>query len=389
MAASPLILCINSGSSSLKFALYRIDAAQEALVARGAIEGLGGPEGHGWLEEGGQPVPMALNAVLDHHAAIGTLFTVFAQRNRGTPQAVGHRLVSGGPNHVRHARIDPAFLRDVRQAVEFAPLHLPAAIDAIEAVGQHYPDLPQVACMDTAFHAALPEIAARLPLPRLLWDSGVRKYGFHGLSYEYILTVLSPSIRQGRVIIAHLGNGASMAAVVGGRPVDTTMGLTPAGGFMMGTRSGDVDPGVLIYLLAEKGYSPETLEDLVNHQSGLYGVSGGTADMEQLLKNRATDPRAAQAIDMFCYQAAKAMGALAVAMNGVDTLVFTGGIGEHAAPVRASIVEALGHLGARLDVAANTHNASTISAPGSRITLLVIPTHEDLMIARHTHRLLM
>ncbi len=388
MATPAPILCINSGSSSLKFALCTIGGPDEDVLARGAVENLGEPEGHIWLQIGAQNIHTPADMVLDHHAAVGMMFQLLATHHITAPRAVGHRLVSGGPHHIAHARIDAPFLRNLHKAVCFAPLHLPAEIDAIEAISHHYPRLPQVACLDTAFHASLPEVAARLPLPRHLWDEGVRKYGFHGLSYEYIMSTLPPPAYQGRVIIAHLGNGASMAAVVNGRPVDTTMGLTPAGGFMMGTRSGDLDPGVLLYLLAEKAYSPRTIEDIVNHNSGLRGVSGTTGDMQSLLRERATDPSAAQAIEMFCYQARKTAGALAAAMNGIDTLVFTGGIGEHAAPIRASIAEGLAHLGVRLAADANLANAQTISVPGSQVTVRVIPTHEDLMIARHTHRLL-
>ncbi|MHB1752019.1 MAG: acetate/propionate family kinase [Acidiferrobacter sp.] len=388
MPTPALILCINSGSSSLKFALYVMDNPREEVLARGAVENLGGPECHIDFQMGAETVRTQTDKALDHHAAIGAMFELLASYRIETPQAVGHRLVSGGPLHLRHARIDPQFLHDLREAIPFAPLHIPAAIDAIESVDHHYPQLLQIACMDTAFHAALPEVAARLALPRYLWDEGVRKYGFHGLSYEYIMSVLPPSAQKGRVIIAHLGNGASMAAVVGGRPVDTTMGLTPAGGFMMGTRSGDLDPGVLFYLLAHMGHTPKTIEDLINHHAGLCGVSDGIADMQTLLQERPTNPHASQAVDMFCYQARKTIGALTAAMDGVDTLIFTGGIGEHAAPVRAAIIEGLTHLGMLLDADANIRNARTISAPGSPVTVGVISTHEDLMIARHSHQLL-
>ncbi len=388
MPTPALILCINSGSSSLKFALYALDDAREEVLARGAVENLGNPEGHISLQVGAQAMRRPTGHAWDHHAAIGAMFELLAAHRIGAPQAVGHRLVSGGPRHLRHARIDPAFLRDLQAAIPFAPLHLPAALDAIEAVGHHYRQLPQIACLDTAFHAVIPEIAARFALPRPLWDEGLRKYGFHGLSYEYIMSVLPPAMHKGRVIMAHLGNGASMAAVVNGRPIDTTMGLTPAGGFMMGTRSGDLDPGVLLYLLAHKGCDVSTIEDLVNHRAGLYGVSGGIADMETLLAEPAINTYASQAVDMFCYQARKAVGALAAAMNGIDTLIFTGGIGEHAAPVRASIAEGLTHLGVLLDVDANIRNAAVISTAASPVAVRVIPTHEDLMIARHSHRLL-
>ncbi len=388
MSTAAPILCINSGSSSLKFALYRMEDGQEEAIGRGAVEELGSANSRIWLQAGAEVVRAPAQPVLNHHEAIGAMFALFATRQIGSPRAVGHRLVSGGPHHVRHTRIDAAFLRDIRRAVQFAPLHLPAAIDAIEAVGRHYPHLPQVACMDTAFHADLPEIAARLPLPRYLWDEGVRKYGFHGLSYEYILGTLPAEEQRKRLIIAHLGNGASMAAIAFGKPVDTTMGLTPAGGFMMGTRSGDLDPGVLLYLLGHKTYTHQTIQDLVNHRSGLLGVSGDTADMRLLLRDRATNAHAAQAIDMFCYQIRKAAGALAAAMDGLDTLVFTGGIGEHAQPVRALVAGGLGCLGVRLDHKANARDADIISTQDSRVRIRVIPTHEDLVIARHTQRIL-
>ena len=253
----------------------------------------------------------------------------------------------------------------------------------MEAVTARFPALPQVACFDTAFHHRMPELARRLPLPRTLWDAGIRRYGFHGLSYEYIVWRLGPAAR-GRTIIAHLGNGASMAAVRDGMPVDTTMGLTPAGGFMMGTRSGDLDPGIAIYLLRGKGYDADRLERLVNNESGLLGVSESSPDMKTLLELREKEPAAAQAVSMFCYQLRKSIGAFAAALGGLDLLVFTGGIGERAAPVRWEACQGLEHLGLQLDPERNTAHADTVSRPDSRCMVRVIPTDEDLMIARHT-----
>jgi acetate kinase len=275
----------------------------------------------------------------------------------------------------------------LRKLVPFAPLHLPPELQGIEAVASRFPGLPQVACFDTAFHRRMPELAQRFPLPRELWEEGVRRYGFHGLSYEYILEALGTAA-HGRTIIAHLGNGASMAAVRDGQPLDTTMGFTPAGGFMMGTRSGDLDPGIVLYLMNEKGYDARRLERLVNHEAGLLGVSGISPDMKTLLEQRESSPSAAQAVEMFCYQVRKQIGALTAVLGGLDLLVFTGGIGERAAPVRWEICRGLEYLGIAVDRERNHTHADPISTSGSRCTVRVIPTQEDLMIARHTRKLL-
>jgi acetate kinase len=275
----------------------------------------------------------------------------------------------------------------LRRLVAFAPLHMPSEIQGIEAVAARFPDLPQVACFDTAFHRRMPELAQHFPLPRFLWDEGVRRYGFHGLSYEYIVETLGTAAR-GRTIIAHLGNGASMAAVRDRQPLDTTMGFTPTGGFMMGTRSGDLDPGIMLYLINEKRYDARQLEQLVNHEAGLLGVSATSPDMKTLLEKRDSDPHAAQAVDLFCYQLRKHIGALTAVLGGLDTLVFTGGIGERAAPVRWDVCRGLEYLGIHLDPQRNAVHADPISAPHSSCTVRVIPTNEDLMIARHTRTLI-
>jgi acetate kinase len=275
--------------------------------------------------------------------------------------------------------------------VPLAPDHLPQAIRAIHATGRTYPALPQVACFDTAFHRHMPAIAQRYALPREIVNSGVVRYGFHGLSYEYIMHQLratAPAEAGGRVIIAHLGNGASMAAVRAGVSVETTMGFTPAGGLVMGTRSGDLDPGVMLYLMRERSMTPGALNILVNQQAGLIAVSGTTSDMRDLLEHEASDPDAAEAIDLFCYQARKFVGALAAVLGGLDVLVFTGGIGEHAAPVRARICQGLDFLGIRIDAARNAAHAAVISQDGGRVTVRVMSTDEDLMIARHTRQVL-
>jgi acetate kinase len=279
-------------------------------------------------------------------------------------------------------RIDQGLKDALQKLVPFAPLHLPSQLAMIEAVAAHYPDLPQVACFDTAFHSRMPEVAQRFALPRELWEQGIKRYGFHGLSYEFVVGKLGNEIGR-RAIIAHLGNGASMVALKDGVPMDTSMGLTPTGGFMMGTRSGDLDPGVLLHLI-NAGYSAGQMEPLLNHRSGLLGVSGQTGEMKVLLEKRQTDPAATMAVEMFCYQVRKFIGAFAAVLGGLDTLVFTGGIGERAAPVRAQICTGLEYLGIALDAAANARNTEVISAPGSGCVVRVIETDEDLMIARHT-----
>ena len=278
-------------------------------------------------------------------------------------------------------------LKTLHDLIRFAPLHLPSALAIMEALASRHPDVPQVACFDTAFHRQMPEVAQRLPLPSDLWEEGVRRYGFHGLSYEYILESLG-SEGRGRVIIAHLGNGASMAAVRDGEPVDTTMSFTPTAGLVMGTRCGDLDPGVLIYLMRERGCDAEQLTELVNFRSGLVGISGFSSDMKTLLDRRENDPSAAIATALFSYQARKFIGAFAAALGGLDLLVFTGGIGERAAPVRAEICRELTFLGVQLDEQGNVRHAGVISMPQSRCVVRVIPTNEELMIARHTTRLL-
>ena len=271
------------------------------------------------------------------------------------------------------------------------PTHLPQAIAAIEAVGRAYPAVPQVACFDTAFHGRMPRVAKLYALPSQLAEEGVIRYGFHGLSYEYVmeeLRRLDPKAAAGRIIVAHLGNGASMAAVLGGVGVDTTMGFTPTGGLVMGTRSGDLDPSVPLFLLQERGMSPTEVSDLLNKRAGLLGVSGTSADMRDLLDREPTDGRAAEAIALFCYQAKKFLGALAAALGGLDTLVFTGGIGEHSATVRERVCEGLEFLGVRLDPDRNSAHARVVSSNGSAVTVRVVPTDEDLMVARHTRRLI-
>ena len=389
-AGDQSIMCLNSGSSSLKFALYRPQGAGEALLAAGAVERIGLAEGLLWVRGADRGRSLLLEQkedLPDHEAAVDAVFAAAQQLRLPEPGAVGHRVVHGGPDHTAPERVDGRLLADLRALVPLAPLHLPGAVAGIEAVAARFPHIPQAACFDTAFHRRMPELAQRFALPGTLWEEGVRRYGFHGLSYEYVLDALEDAAR-GRVIVAHLGNGASMAAVRDGAPVDTTMGFTPAGGFMMGTRSGDLDPGVLIHLMRERGWGADEIERLVTRAAGLLGVSGLSPDMKTLLEAREQDPQAALAVDLFCYQARKHVGALTAVLDGLDTLVFTGGIGERAAPVRRRICEGLAHLGIEIDAERNQAHAGTISTPRSPCTVRVIPTDEDLMIARHTRRLL-
>ena len=340
-------LVLNCGSSSVKYAVF----SGEVVLRRGQIDH---PQG----------VVRALDEITDR------------------PTAVGHRIVHGGPSHRRPVRIDDAVLASLHAAMPFAPLHLPIELAAIAAVKYHFGDVPQVACFDTAFHADLPEVAHRFALPAPLVAEGLRRYGFHGLSYEYIASVVPT---RARAVYAHLGNGASMVAVRDGISIDTTMGFTPTGGLVMGSRSGDLDPGVLLYLLGQ-GYDRRALAKLVDHEAGLLAVSGTTRDMRELLAARATDSRAALAVSVFCYHAKKALGGFIAVLGGIETLVFTGGIGERAAEVRREICAGLGGLGIELDHERNESHAPSIGRGACEVR--VITTDEAAVIARHTRTLL-
>ena len=384
MAGVPIILCLNAGSSSLKFSVWDGDEC----LGEGEVEEIGRSGAFAWLRQPGGSARRLPGRWADHGEAAASVFTLLGEHTLPEPAGVGHRLVHGGPRHLAPERVTPALLADLRGLVPLAPLHMPSGLAGVEAVAARFPALPQVVCFDTAFHRDLPEVAGRFALPRTLADpAGIRRFGFHGLSYEYVMDRLGPAGR-GRVVIAHLGNGASMAAVRYGRPVDTSMGLTPAGGFMMGTRTGDLDPGVLGYLMRERGYDAARLDRLVNNEAGLLGVSGASGDMKTLLERRERDEGAALAVAMFCYQARKQVGAFAAALGGLDTLVFTGGIGERAAAVRGEICEGLGHLGVRLDPARNAAHADPASAPGSGCEVRIVLTREDLIIARHSRAVL-
>ena len=389
------LLTINTGSSSLKAALYRLrEGAPETPELRAEASKIGGRGGGLRLADArGETLEERRDDLPDHAAALDALLSQLRDRGLDGDElaAVGHRIVHGGDRHREPQRVTPEVVADLRALVPIDPNHLPQAIAAIEAVGRTYPAVPQVVCFDTAFHSRMPRVARLYALPRDLAEGGVLRYGFHGLSYEYVVGELRRVDRaayDGRVVVAHLGNGASMAAVRGGVGVDTTMGFTPTGGLVMGTRSGDLDPGVPLYLLEERGLTPTEVSDLVNKQAGLLGVSGTSADMRDLLDREAYDVRAAEAVALFCYQAKKFLGALAAALGGLDALVFTGGIGEHSATVRERICEGLGFLDIRLDPDRNSAHAPVISSEDTAVSVRVIPTDEDLMVARHTRRLI-
>ena len=306
--------------------------------------------------------------------------------------AAGHRLVHGGSRYTEPQLVNGEVLAELRRLVPLDPDHLPAEIAMIEAVRRRRPALPQVACFDTAFHAAMPPLARLIPIPRRFHASGIRRYGFHGLSYEYLLEELArvagvEAARQ-RVVLAHLGAGASLAATRDGRSVDTTMGFTPTAGMPMATRSGDLDPGVVLHLLRREGLSADQVDDLLNHRSGLLGISETSPDMRDLIAARERDPRAAEAVAFFCYQAKKWIGAYSSVLGGLDTLVFSGGIGEASAVVRAEICAGLEFLGIRLDEARNQSNADMISAQKSAVCVRVLKTNEELIVARATRRVL-
>ena len=379
------ILALNAGSSSIKFALFGGDGLD--LATHGEAEGIGGaPQFHARAPDGATIAERRFPAGTRFAAVLDALLGFIADHLGGDRLgAVGHRVVHGGTAFDRPVRVTDAVLDALDALTPLAPLHQPHNLAPIRALAASRPELPQVACFDTAFHHGMPELATRFALPRDLTAAGIRRYGFHGLSYEFIarrLRALAPELAAGRVIAAHLGNGASLCAMAGGRSVDTTMGFTALDGLMMGTRSGSLDPGAVLHLITQRGMTAAAVEDLLYHRSGLLGVSGISNDVRTLLAS--ADPHAAEAIDLFVFRIARETGALAATLGGLDGFVFTAGIGEHAAAVRAAVCDRLGWLGARLDGAANLRGAGRISAPDSRLAVWVIPTDEEAMIARHT-----
>ena len=395
------LLVLNAGSSSLKFSVFRLDQLGELhLIASGALEELGNAA-HFWAKSAhGQligeqrwpgPAPAPAPGPLGHSGAIDFLTEWLREHNGGGLRliGVGHRVVHGGTQHAAPELVSDDLLADLQQLVPLAPLHQPHNLLAIRLIQQRLPGLPQVACFDTAFHHAAPAVSQAFALPRSITSRGVRRYGFHGLSYEFIARALpdhDPRAAAGKTVVLHLGNGASMCALQAGKSVASSMGFTAVDGLMMGSRCGALDPGVLLYLMDELKMDARAIERLLYKESGLLGVSGISSDMRALTES--ADPRAAEAIELFVYRITRELGSLAAALGGLDAIVFTAGIGEHSASVRAAVCRSAAWLGVELDEAANLAGEARISTAGSRCAAWVIPTNEELTIARHSLALL-
>jgi acetate kinase len=384
---TPLILTINGGSSSIKFAVFATAAPHERIFG-GQVERIGAP---GTL----LTATRDHSAEVDKHPITGTSFhdgiqsTISYLRERigkSTLSAIGHRIVKGGPQLVDNQLITTAIITELRRMQPLDLDHLPSEIALVEGFGEAFPGIPQIACFDTAFHKDMPRIAQLLPIPRHYLNSGVRRFGFHGLSYTYLMSELAAvageEVASGRVILAHLGSGASMAAVHNGKPIDTTMAFTPTAGLVMGTRPGDIDPGLLVYLMTDQKLSTDDMDKFISHRCGLIGVSETSSDMRDLLAARSSDSRAAEAVQLFCYQAKKHLCGLTSTLGGLDTLVFSGGIGERAPEVRAGICEGLDFLGLKIDSSRNEQRCDVISSDQSRVAIRIIPTDEEIVIAR-------
>ena len=387
------VLVINAGSSSIKFAIYRKDTSSSHLVAdaAGQIEGIGSQPSFLVKNSDGSVLidrTFSVDEAHDHTDAINIirswLWDSIADRNL---LAVGHRVVHGGHHYSAPVLIDAKVLAELETLVPLAPLHQPQNLATIRVLLETMPALPQVACFDTAFHHTQPDVAQRFAIPRRFTDEGVRHYGFHGLSYEYIASVLptlEPALAAARIIVAHLGSGASLCAIHNGRSIATTMGFSPLDGLVMGTRCGNIDPGVLLYLMDRHNMDARALEQLLYYQSGLLGVSGISNDMRTLLAS--DDPHSQEAIELFVYRIGREIGSLVAALGGLDALIFTGGIGEHSAEIRAKVCRQAAWLGLELDDSANAAIATRISKPYSRLSAWIVPTDENLIIAHHTLR---
>jgi acetate kinase len=390
--ANPSILTINGGSSSIKFALYRIGEPLKRTL-HGTVDRIGMSGTNLTFDDPAtnRQDSRSLDASDHKSAATFLMDWLEEQHDFDAVRAVGHRVVHG-MHHTAPELVTQALLDELNRISPYDPDHLPSEIELIETFRRRHPKLPQVACFDTAFHRSMPRVAKLLAIPRRYYAQGVERYGFHGLSYAYLMEELArlgdPAATAGRVILAHLGNGASLAAVRDGKSIDTSMGFTPTAGLVMSTRSGDLDPGLAPYLARTDHMTTKQFYAMVNHRSGLLGVSETSSDMRDLLAREADDIRAAEAVALFCYQAKKWIGSFAAALGGLDTLVFAGGIGEHAPPVRARICDGLGFLGIELDEPRNAGNAAVISTGASRVAVRVIPTDEDLMIARSVRHIL-
>lgn len=382
------VLALNSGSSSLKFGLYQVRSSRIELLIGGEAASIGAANSKFNAHDGRQKaLSSETTALPTQREAVVRIARLLADCKIAAPDAIGHRVVHGGARLLKHCLIDEAVLQQLDAAVAFAPLHTPAALSVIRYAQEHFPSLAQVACFDTSFHAELPQVARVLPIAKEWQQEGVRRYGFHGLSCESIVRQLGGDLPQ-RLIIAHLGNGSSITAVRDGQSVDTSMGLTPTGGVMMGTRSGDLDPGVLMYLLREKELDVVKLEELIDRHSGLLGISGVDSDMRRLHAEASSNPDAALAIAMFCYSVRKQLAAMIAVLDGVDLVVFTGGIGEHDPKARAAICSGLSWIGVTLDHIRNLAANNPINAAGARCAVRVLASQEDEEIARHTWELI-
>lgn len=383
--ADESVLTINAGSSSLKFALFRL-AGSLSRTLEGKFERIGLPGASMTVTDLPTGRKLQRKLKLPRHAAcVAPLEKLLAGQGTASLRVISHRIVHGGARFREPQRVNAGVIKELRRLSPLAPEHLPAEIALLEELRRRYPKVPQVACFDTAFHRDMPRVAKLLPLPRRYDAKGVQRYGFHGLSYTYLMRELArigSSVAKGRIILAHLGNGASMAAVRGGRSIDTTMAFTPAAGLVMSTRTGDLDPGLVGYLGRTEGMTTAQFNAMVNAQSGLIGISETSSDVRDLMKHEGRDKRAAEALALFCYQARKWIGALSAALNGLDTLVFAGGIGENATVIRARICEGLGYLGLELDSGRNQAGAPIISKKGGRVTVRIIRTDEELLLAQ-------
>lgn len=386
------VLAVNAGSSSIRFAVYQAGEAPRRRLA-GRIERIGSRGTNLIVHDpaGRPPIPPRRLAGADHRAAVDALLSwLEAQRDFASVKAVGHRVVHG-LKHSQPERVTPGLLAKLRRITPYDPEHMPHEIALMEAFRRRHPALPQVACFDTAFHRTMPRVAKRLPIPWHYAAKGVERYGFHGLSYAYLMEELGRLDREaatGRVILAHLGNGASLAAVRHGTSIDTSMAFTPTAGVVMSTRTGDLDPGLVYYLARTQRMTAARFQRMVNHESGLLGVSGTSSDVRDLLAQEAHDARAAEAVALFCYGVKKWIGSFAAALGGVDTLVFAGGIGENAPLIRERICDGLGFLGIRLSPKRNARNGPLISPASGKVSVRVIRTDEELMIARTVCRVL-
>ena len=388
-----LVLAINAGSSSIKFALFKTGEGMRRSLD-GQIAGIASAKAHFTVEGDGLATNFSRSVAADDHAAAVQLLLDWIEEQGVAPQlsAIGHRIVHGGPNYYEAQRVTVEMIAELRRLELFDPQHLPQEILLLEDFQQRFPKLPQVACFDTAFHHDLPRVAQVLPIPRKYEANGVRRYGFHGLSYAFLMEelerVAGKDAAHGKIVLAHLGSGASLAAVENRKPIDTSMSFSPAAGVPMSTRSGDLDPGLAWYLAQTEQMSPKQFHEMVNQRSGLLGMSETTSNMQELLQREGEDPRAAEAINVFCYSIKKWIGSFAAALGGLDSLVFAGGIGEKAPMIRARICQGLGFLGLELNQERNAKNAALVSTDASRVDVRVIRTDEELMITKSVVRLL-